>query len=60
MKKIYLFAAAMFMAATTFGQYDIEVILDSPASGSDQAPSASQVVTFTITNNGPDAIPADT
>ena|SRR5690554_6081793 len=60
MKKIYLLAATMFLAATTFAQYDIEVTLDSPASGSDQAPSASQEVTFTITNNGPDAIPADT
>lgn len=56
MKKIYLFAAAMFMAATTFGQYDLAVELTNPASGSTVEVSEIGQLTFDLVNYGPDAV----
>lgn len=59
MKKVYLFVAAAFLSVTAFGQsYDIETALVSPASMSTVEANAAQVVDFTITNNGPDALPS--
>lgn len=38
--------------------YDLEVLLNNPASTSLQAPTASQQVSFTLRNNGPSKVPA--
>jgi len=55
MKKLYTLALAAFgFAAISFGQYDVEVNLVNPASGSSTTTST---ISYSITNNGPDALP---
>lgn len=49
------------LALCTFGalaQHDIEVTLNSPASGASATGVANFTISYTITNNGPDVIPA--
>lgn len=60
MKKIYLSILTIALGlGMSFGQfgYDVEVTLTTPAPMSTKAPTTSEVIEFTLTNNGPDAIP---
>lgn len=60
MKKIYTLLVFVFAAATSFAQlnYDLQMALVTPTSGSTVDGSSPISVDFTVTNNGPDAIPA--
>lgn len=59
MKKFYFFALATFFAFGVSAQisYDLELNLNTPASGATVDGSVLIDVDFTLTNNGPDAIP---
>lgn len=60
MKKIYTLALAFCAASLSFGQisYDLQLDLVTPTSGSTVPGTAAVSVDFTLTNNGPDAIPS--
>ena len=59
MKKLLsTFVFASLFAITSTAQYDIEVNLVSPASGSSAGVGANFTVSYSITNNGPNEVPA--
>lgn len=59
MNKFYTLALALFAGTLAFGQisYDLQFDLVTPTSGSTVPGTAAVSVDFTLTNNGPDAIP---
>lgn len=59
MKKNVLISSFFALLATAaFGQYDLQVTLNSPASGSPATGVSGFEIAYTISNNGPDEIPA--
>jgi len=59
MKKIYLIVAAVLTSATLSAQqYDLQIALTTPVSGSSVVGASSTNVAFTLTNNGPLTISA--
>lgn len=58
MKKIYFLAVAMIASTSLFAQYDVQVNCTNPADGATVVGSAALNVDFTVTNAGPNAIPA--
>lgn len=59
MKKNYFLGLALMSTTLAFGQvsYDLQIQLTSPAPSASVAPVALQSIDFSITNNGPDAVP---
>jgi hypothetical protein len=59
MKKLYTLALALCATSLSFAQisYDLQLDLVTPASGSTVPGTAAVSVNFTVTNNGPDAVP---
>ena len=59
MNKLYTLALAICATSLSFGQisYDLQLDLVTPTSGSTIPASSTVSVDFTLTNNGPDAIP---
>lgn len=62
MKKIYALVAFTFIAATSFGQrqLDMELKLSTPVEGSTVAQSATQQVSFTLKHSGDALVEGDT
>lgn len=62
MKKFYMLVAASFVAATSFGQrnMDLELKLTNPANEATVAQSTSQALGFTVENVGDDLVVGDT
>jgi hypothetical protein len=59
MKKFFSFIAfACLFATTSNAQYDLEVNLISPASGASATGAAGFTISYSVTNNGPNEVPA--
>jgi hypothetical protein len=59
MKKFFFtFSIFALFIVSSFGQYDLQVTLNSPASGSPATGVSGFEIAYTISNNGPDEIPA--